>query len=181
MAKNGTRLLSPSWIFINTGSPAWSCSRMSRANNSMVPPRKRAERGSFFPVTLSTSTSTRAPIRECPPRSKKSSRIPILLVPRTLRHIFSSVTSSSSLGSTRPERSKSDVSGAGRSRRLIFPFGLRGSCCNSRIAVGTMYSGNFARIASCKAAAEIDFPDGTTYATRRLSPGVSSRAVTTAD
>src|SRR5246127_691149 len=68
-------------------------------------------------------------------------------------------------------------SGAGRARVSSLPLGVSGSASRTTTAAGTIYGGN--RSAShARAVAGSAVP--VTYPTRRLSPGRSSRTITTA-
>ena len=82
----------------------------------------------------------------------------------------------------RPTRTAPQHLRGGQRPRSSFPFTVSGSASSTTTADGTMYSGS--RSATTRAARPHSKPPcrsaGTTYATRRLSPGRSSRATTAA-
>ncbi len=118
--------------------------------------------------------------RECPPSSKKLSSTftwGTLRMSANTEHRISSWA----LAGARPELA-AVYSGAGSARRSSLPLTVRGRVSRTIVADGTMYSGSDRPRWPRSADVSTVSPGaaGTTYATRRLSPGVSSRTSTAA-
>ena len=135
----------------------------------------------FFPNRCSMRAIIWKPNSECPPRSKKLSWTPTRRMPRSALQIRARPSSVEVRGSTKPglywPRSSSL---AGSAFRSALPLGVRGSCSKNTNAAGTIYSGNFFLRSSRKALASGLGGLATRYATKRFSPGMSSRTIATA-
>ncbi len=82
---------------------------------------------------------SRAASNECPPSSKKLSRIPTGFLSRTVSQIFVSFVSSSFAGATYSwVAAKSAAFGAGNARLSTLPFGVFGMASSRTTAAGTM-------------------------------------------
>src|SRR5882757_4573039 len=118
---------------------------------------------------------------ECPPSSKKLSSTPTRSTPSTSANTWHTISSTTVTGPRPPPTTTN--SGTGNAARSTFPFTVRGSSSRTTTADGTMYSGNRpaanARTPTGSSPALLS-STGTTYATSRLSPGTSSRTMTTA-
>ncbi len=145
------------------------------ANPATVGASKRSRIPASTPSSSRTRATTRAASSECPPRSKKTSSTPTEGTPRHSAKIAQRASSRASRG---PWADVVVVSGSGNASRSSFPLAVKGNWSIATYADGAMYSG------SCPAAyartAPRSSPAGVTYATRRLSPGLSSRSTTAA-
>ncbi len=119
---------------------------------------------------------------ECPPSSKKLSRRPTRSTRSNDCQIPARISSTSPCGASYCRLAYAPSSGAGNARRSSFPFGVSGKLSSITNAPGTMCSGStdFRCARNPSAPGDCAASFGTTYATRRFSPGRSSRAITTA-
>ncbi len=126
--------------------------------------------------SMSATTSS-----EWPPSSKNWSWRPTRATPSKSCQIAAMAVSAASSGASYSRMASAAWSGCGSALRSSLPFDVRGNSSSRTKAAGTMYDGSWAAsgsrsCAGCSAACGC----ASTYATRRLLPGVSSRTSTTA-
>ncbi len=159
-----------------TPAPSRSAASTRSASPATVDVSKSARSGISVPSAACARATTRVASSECPPRSKKFSPTPTRSTPSTSAQIPASTSSVTVRGATYAS-SAPPYSGAGNAFRSSFPTGVSGSRSSTTTADGTMYSGRLSR--SC-ARSSAPSTSPTTYATRRFSPGSSSRTTTRA-
>ncbi len=145
------------------------------ARRATVRARNRSRIAMVMPSSAARVT-TRVADREVPPMLKKSSSMVTAGTPSTSASRPHRRSSSAVRGARPSDRAAR--TGAGSARRSSLPFGVSGSASSTTTALGTMYSGS---VSESRARSAGESPSAETmYATRRLSPGRSSRIRTAA-
>ncbi len=148
----------------DAGAPARTAASTARESPATVGASNRARRGRSNWKTLRRRDSTRVASRECPPRSKKSSWMPIR--GRSSRSAQTPAISSSVGVRGETSAPPTGASGSGRARRSSLPLGVTGSSGSSTQEAGIIGSGSSSWSASRSAAG--------------VRPGRSSRRATQA-